>query len=614
MTRPLPIVFLAAAAVTAAAVYQDQNVPRFGKPISCRDSTFDYVVVGGDTAGLTLAARFAEGSFHSVAVIEAGGFYEQDNGNLSVIPGYCTFYSGTDPTDFNPLVDWGFITEPLQGVDGRRIHYTRGKTLGGTSARNYMYYQRPTIGSLDKWADEVGDDSYRFENLLPFFKKSVQYSPPTVPFTNSTNDENPSAWSFNGGPLQVSYGKWIDPFGTWVQPAVEKLGMTSINGLQSGNLLGSAYLPFTVDPQTSRRSSSESSFLQSVPARARLQVYHNTLAEKIQFGRSNTATGVQVSSNNITFILHARKEVILSAGTFQSPQLLMLSGIGPAATLTKHGIPLRINLPGVGANLIDHPWFGTQHRVLVPTASAASNDPSVAVLASQEYNRSASGSLTIPATGFLAFEKVPAYLRHSLSRSTRDALDATFPPDWPILEYIPISAATGYQRNYQKEDPVDGYNYATVGVLLAAPLSRGTVSISSANPADPPLIDPAYLTHPADVEVAIAGIRRTRDIWAQMAGVTIGAETLPGPNVTSNEAILEFVKQALAPAPHAAGTCRMGERGDVGAVVDCVGRVYGARQLRVVDASVFPLLPPGHPQATVYAIAEKIADAILRGN
>ncbi|KAI4094879.1 MAG: hypothetical protein LQ344_001924 [Seirophora lacunosa] len=577
-----------------------------------RDKSFDYVVVGGGTAGLALAARLAEDSSHSVAVIEAGGFYEQDNGNISVVPAYCTIGAGTDPADFNPLVDWGFVTQPQKGLDGRRIHYTRGKTLGGTSARNYMYYHRPNVGSLDQWAEIAGDDSYKFDNLLPFFKKSVRYTSPSVPFTNSTNDQDPNAWSSAGGPVQLSYGKFIDPFGTWVQPAVEKLGMAAINGFQSGKLLGNAYLPFTIDPQTSQRSSSESSFLNSLPRKARLHIYHHALAEKVLLDKHNRATGVVVSSNNTRFTVKARREVILSAGTFQSPQLLMLSGIGPAATLAKHNIPLRIDLPGVGSNLQDHVWFGTQFRVSVPTGSVFVNDPTVLDAARQAYNKLATGPLTIPATGFLAWEKVPPHFRKNLSTSTSQALDA-LPPDWPELELLPVNAYLGYQRNYPQEDPADGYSYATLGTLLAAPLSRGSVSISSANPADPPLIDPNWLTHPADIELAVVAVRRQREVWAQMQGVTIGDEVLPGRHVQSDADILGFVKQAVAPAPHASGTCRMGKKEDRGSVVDSMGRVYGAQGLRVVDASVFPLLPAGHPTAMVYAVAEKIAEGILGG-
>lgn len=479
-TLLLGTVLLATIAAVPAAAYP-------GPRASCKDSknnTFDYVVVGGGTAGLALATRLAEDFNHSVAVIEAGGFYEQDNGNVSVVPAYCTVNAGTDPTDFNPLVDWGFVTEP------QKVHYLppvaspntynsltaltgtwRQKTAlhprqdpwryireelavlseMGLHASHYwldLISYRPNAGSLDKWADIAGDDSYRFDKLLPFFQKSVQYTPPAILSPNSTNAQDPGAWRSTGGPLQVSHGKYVDPFGTWVQQAAVKLGMASINGFQSGKLLGSAYVPFTVDPVKSQRSSSESSFLQSLPPKARLQVYHRTLAEKVLLNKHNTATGVRASSNATSFTLHARKEVILSAGVFQSPQLLMLSGIGPAATLAKHNISLRINLPGVGSNLQDHAFFGTQRRVLVSTASAQLNNASYYAEVRQAYNDFATGPLTIPAAGFLAYEKVAPHLRKNLSSSTCHALDTSLSPDWPEVKTSPLVPQVSYRVFY----------------------------------------------------------------------------------------------------------------------------------------------------------------------
>ncbi|KAL8975782.1 MAG: hypothetical protein Q9205_008080 [Flavoplaca limonia] len=255
----------------------------------------------------------------------------------------------------------------------------------------------------------------------------------------------------------------------------------------------------------------------------------------------------------------------------------------------------------------DHFWFSSQYRVLVPTASAGINDASNLAVSRRLYEDSASGPLTIPAPGFLAWEKAK-----NVSPASRQAIDDQTTADWPDLEHIPIAAALGYQRNYQKEDPMDGFNYASLGTILAAPLSRGSVSISSASASDPPLIDPNYLYHPADIELAILSLRRQRDFWTQMKDITIGDEYLPGSNITSDADILAFIKKALAPAPHACGTCRMGKKGS-GSVVDGKGRVFGVKGLRVVDASVFPVLPPGHIQSTVYAVAEKIADDILKG-
>ncbi|KAG8525547.1 uncharacterized protein KY384_009191 [Bacidia gigantensis] len=603
--------------VLAAIVHQGQAArifdPRtYNTPID-QDLTFDYVVVGGGTASLALAARLVEGFSHSVAVIEAGGFYEQDNGNLSVVPAYCPFFAGTDPDDFNPLVDWGFVTEPQKGAEDRRIHYPRGKTLGGSSARNFMYHHRPTVGALNKWAEEVGDESYAFDNLFPFFQKSVHYTPGTVPFTNSTNTQDPNAWSPAGGPVQVSHGKYVEPFGTWVQPAMERLGMKAIDGFQSGRLIGSSYGTFTVDPQSAHRSSSETSYLASVRDKKNLKVYHNTLAEKVLLDKTQTATGVLVSAKNNTFTLNAKKEVILSAGAFQSPQLLMLSGIGPREQLESLNIPVSIDLPGVGQNLADHPLFGSEFRVNVPTISASLNSPALMVAAQEAYNNHAAGPLTIPTTGFIGWEKIPSHLRQSMTAESRKALDEAFPADWPELEFLPANAALGLQRNYMTEDPVDGHNYAWLGTSMVAPLSRGSVSLNSSHASDLPKIDPNFFGHKADQEVAIAAIRRQREIWQAMPGVTVGEEYLLGPKTQSDEEILAFVKKAVAPTWHASGTCKMGKKEDKEAVVDSGAKVFGTRGLRVVDASAFPFLLPGHPQSAVYALAEKIAADILRG-
>ena len=460
----------------------------------------------------------------------------------------------------------------------------------------------------------MGDDSYRFDCLLPFYKRSVHYTPPTVPFASGTNNQDPKAWSSMGGPLQVSHGKFVDPFATWVQPVVETLGQKPIDGFQSGRLIGAGYLPYTVDSVKANRSSSASSFLQSIRDNQLLKVYHNTLAEKILLDDSHTAIGVMASSNGKGLKVLAKKEVILSAGVFQSPQLLMLSGIGPRHTLEKHDIPLHVDLPGVGENMQDHALLSSQRRVNVPTVSAGLNNSDVLAAAQEAFDLHAAGPLTIPAPGFCTWEKLPEPYRQNLSVTSREALDSSFPADWPELEFIPVSAALGFNRNYQKADPLDNFNYASLATSLVAPLSRGTVTISSPRAADPPIINPNLLSHPADTELAIAAIHRQREFWKALSGLTIGDEHLPGPSVQSDEDILNYIKQNVGPTWHAASTCKMGKREDRMAVVDNEARVFGTKGLRVVDASAFPFLVPGHLQATVYALAEKIADTILKRN
>ena len=497
------------------------------------------------------------------------------------------------------------------------MHYARGKTLGGSSARNFLYYHRQTAGSAQKWADNTGDSSYTFANLLPYYEKSVNYTAPTISYPNTTNKQDESVFNASGGPLRVSYGGYNDPFATWVLPALQAIGQTAISGFQSGNLLGSAYVPFTIDPAKGTRSSSESSFLNLALGDTTLKLYNNTLAQKLLF-TGTTIRGVSVSSQGSSgliqndYTLRARKEVIVSAGTFQSPQLLMISGIGPRQELESLGIPVLKDLPGVGQNLWDQIYYGTAFRVNVPTSSAGLDSPAVAAAEVQAYLDSASGPLSVPGVGVLGFERLPPELRNTLSVATQNALDDSFPADWPDLEFLPAGAVLGNQSNFANLDPRDGYNYASIATALVAPLSRGNITINSTSMSDPPLINPNWLTDPADIELSIAAFKRQRQVWAKLSNLTIGQEQIPGPTVESDADILHFIRENLAPVWHAAATCKMGHSADEMAVIDPSTRVYGVQGLRVVDASSFPFLPPGHPQATIYALAEKIADGILQ--
>lgn len=580
------------------------------------------MVVGGGNAGLAIANRLAHNHNHSVAVIEAGGFYEVDGGNSSVVPGYATQGTGSKRNAYNPLIDWGFSTQPQPGAGGRTLHYARGKTLGGSSMRNFMLYHRPTEGSLRAWADQAGDEGFEFDALLPFYKRSCRYTlPDQALYHNSSNTQTPSAFSVHGGPLQVSFSNTVDSFGTWARRAFIALGMPQIDGLNSGRLLGSAAATFTIDPRNAHRSSSESSFLQDAIRRgSSLVVYKNALAQKVLFDANKVATAVKVSTAGtfgttaINYTLSARKEVILSAGAFQSPQLLMVSGIGPCAHLDQFGIPCIKDLPGVGQNMQDHPVFGVSHRVNVPTSSASANNATLAAQFAQQYLRNATGPLSIFGPGYYGFEKLPEPYRSQLRPESRDLLAQRFPDDWPEIEYLPVGAFNGDNQFKQPADPLDGHNYATINSALVAPLSRGTVSLAGPDMATPPLIDPQFIMHPVDVDLAVQCVKRQRQIWATLVdlGVADPVEYYPGANVTSDAQIRDFVQQSLRPVFHAAATCKMGRADDDMAVVDSAARVFGVQRLRVVDTSSFALLPPGHPQATVYALAEKIADILLR--
>ena len=298
-------------------------------------------VIGGGTAGITIASRLAEDPSVSVAIIEAGGFYEVDNGNFSVVPGLAlssAFLATTEVYPQQPLIDWGLVSVPQTGAGNRRIHYAQGKTLSGSSALNAMAYHRGTFGSYQRWADLVGDQSYTFSNLLPYFKKSCQLTPPNNSkrrTPNSTVKYDPSAFSAAGGPLQVSWSNWVDPALTWFQVAYTSIGLPISNvNFNSGVLSGfSAWITSTISPTDAKRSSSQTSFLNQAIQNTNLIVYTQTLAKKILFNSTTSNVGstfvaneVLVTTQNVPYTISARKEVIVSAGVYHSPQLLMVSG------------------------------------------------------------------------------------------------------------------------------------------------------------------------------------------------------------------------------------------------------------------------------------------------
>ncbi|OCL10908.1 GMC oxidoreductase [Glonium stellatum] len=583
----------------------------FGVPLS---ASYDYVIVGGGTAGLTVAARLAEDPSLIIAVIEAGSFYEISNGNLSQIPAYDFYWTDKDPTDYNPLIDWGYHTVPQEGLFNASVHYPRGKCLGGSSARNYMAYTRGSKKSYDLWADTVDDNSYKWDAFLPFFQKSLTFTPPdnSRRAANVTPDYDLKAIGPGGGPLSVTFPNYGQPWSSWVQNALAEIGIKPIVGLVSGALFGSSYTLTTIDAKTQTRESSETGFLKPALKKGNIVVYQSTLAKRILFDGNKTATGVLVDTGGTQYTISARREVILSAGVFGSPQILMVSGIGPPASLQKHNISIISSLPGVGQNMWDHVIMGPTYKVDVITSSALANNPQYALQATLDYRNKLSGPLTNTGGDFFGWEKLPSSIRNKFPGSIITSL-ASFPADWPEIEYLAIPTYLGNNFNHFLDDPHDAANYGSIAAGIVAPLSRGTVDIVSNDTKDAPLIDPQWLTHPADQALAIAAYKRTRELFATsvMKGVLLSQEIFPGLNGTqTDEEILSVVKNSFESLSHGAATCKMGKAGDPMAVVDSKARVFGVEGLRVVDISAFALLPPGNPVSTVYALAEKIADDI----
>lgn len=476
-----------------------------------------------------------------------------------------------------------------------------------------MIYQRGTKQTYEKWADLVGDESYSWDALQPHFKKSVSFSEPSESrFANATAMYSKAAFSPSGGPLSVSYPNYAQPFSTWLEPALHEAGVPLTEDFNSGALLGAQYTATTIDPDTQTRESSQTSFLQESRNRLNLRIYSNTMAKKIVFDSDKRATGVIVKSDGMTFTLKARNEVILSAGAFQSPQMLMVSGVGPRAELERFDIPVIADRPGVGQGMEDHVFFGPTWRVNVPTVTKVAND--LLFVGSEfvgHYSFDKDGPLANNIADFLAWEKLP---RDMLTPEARRVLDAEYPADWPDMEYLSAAGYVGDFSNLLTMQPKDGYQYATILGALVAPRSRGTVTLQSADTDDLPLIDPKWLTDPTDVSAALATYKRLRQVFAtkSMSEVLIDAtEYFPGPKVQTDAEILRVIRDTVMTVWHASCTCRMGKVSDKTAVVDKDAKVIGVKGLRVVDASSFAMLPPGHPQSTVYMLAEKISAEIL---
>lgn len=584
----------------------------FGYP--GRNASYDYVVIGGGTSGLTVASRLAATSA-SVAVVEAGGFYEVENGNNSVVPLYSlTGIAFIDPSPSftpQPLMDWSLVSEPIPGAGGRQVHYAQAKTLGGSSSINTMSYIRPTKGSYDRWADTVGDDSFRWESMLQYFKRSVDLTPPNEEKRNNTNATvlfDPSDYDAEGGPLQVSWLNWVDPTITWLSTVLLSLGLTiSPKGFSSGELVGhGAWVPSTIEPEKAQRSTSESSFLREAIKSTGIIVYTHSLATKILFNGTQ-AVGVSVNTQGVEYTLSATKEVILTAGTFHSPQLLQISGIGAREHLEALSIPVVADIPGVGQNLQDPILMSVSYPISTPSAQSLTNDPALNPGFIDEYVKFGTGPYS-SAAGFLAHERLPNSTLATLSTATREKL-ASLPPDSPQLSFVAGAYSGG-----------PGQTLGSLAAYMPLVFSRGNVTATSTSVNDTPQIYLNWLSDPADVEMAVVAVKRLRTAWASpfanTPGFKVGPEATPGGAVQTDDEILEYVRAHTNQIWHPVSTAAMGREGDVAsgkAVVDSCGRVFGVQGLRVADASAFPFALPGHPQSAVYALAEKIADDIITG-
>jgi choline dehydrogenase len=442
--------------------------------------------------------------------------------------------------------------------------------------------------------------------MFPFMKKSFTFTPPPMEYRAANASPNYTLSTFDapGGPVQLSHPKYAQPLSSYGPEGFAAAGFKANDGFLNGDLSGYGYWPFTLREKDSTRSSTEVAFLSPTAAKTSLKIYQSCMARNLLFDSNKRAIGVNVTVQGLKpFTVHARKEVIVSSGFIHSPQLLMVSGIGPRKSLEEHNISVISDLSGVGQNLRDTPAIGSIiHSTDVPSRSSWSKNPATFEAATKMYLTNGSGPLSSPASDFAGWETFPESYIANMSQATRAYL-ASLPSDWPNIEYILAAEARALSEGS------NGYT-GSVSMLLTSASSAGNITIKSADNTVAPIVYLGWLDSKEDQEIAVAAYRRARSIAAHISA--FGKELAPGANVTTDAQILNYIKtKGIGAIHHGAATCAMGKNGSEGAVVDSKARVFGVHGLRVIDASSLPFSAPGHTQGVTYAHAEKLVQDVI---
>lgn len=509
------------------------------------DNSVDYVVVGAGTAGCVLAGRLAVDPHISVALLELGGM---DTNPAIYAVGLDPMFSLWDPRGAE---NWGYATTPQAALHGRTIDVARGKVLGGSSAVNAMIYIRGNRRDFDGWA-KLGNRGWSYDEVLPYFKKSEMYHGPFSPYHG------------DNGPLSVIEMQTPATSSRALIEAAALLGANQkYNDFNGASQEAGAGLYQSTRSIDAVRVTAGSAFVRPILSQKNFRLITNTRVIRIVIEKG-CARGVTCSGAEGVATIRAEREVILCAGAYETPKLMMLSGLGPAAQLTPLGIPVECDLAGVGADLQDHMLLGVGYECRTP------QDPPEMLAEAGLFTWSDVGS--------------------------RDAS--------PDLQYFFGPVAFGYRS----DNPC-----FTFAPILSQPKSRGTVTLASTDPTVNARVDPQYLSVDDDLSVLEYGIRYARELVNTAAFRDLAVRELaPGAEVTSKDDLRRYVRQAASTVWHPACTCRMGV--DDKAVVDPELRVRGVDGLRIADASVLPRLVNGNPNAAIMMIAEKGVDLIRQKN